>query len=141
MQQQEQQLGRGLTLDERAQMETQAFNDLVNDILLKQQYDKRGIRVTDDEIITAAKTSPPPQFMQRAELQTEGQFDPSKYQRFLSSPTARQQGLLAQLETYYRNEIPKQKLYSEVAGDVFVSRHAALVRCGATRTTPPPSRR
>jgi peptidyl-prolyl cis-trans isomerase D len=121
VQQQEQQLGRGLTLDERAQLETQAFNDLVSDILLKQEYDKRGIRATDDEIIAAAKSSPPPQFMQAPELQTDGQFDPSKYQRFLSSPTARQQGLLTQLENYYRNELPKQKLYSQVAGDIFVS--------------------
>jgi peptidyl-prolyl cis-trans isomerase D len=119
-QQQEQQLGRGLTLDERAQLETQAFNELVSDILLKQEYGKRGIRVTDDEIIAAAKTTPPPQFMQAPELQTGGQFDPSKYQRFLSSPTARQQGLLAQLETFYRAEIPKQKLYNEIAGDIFV---------------------
>lgn len=119
-QQQEQQLGRGLTLDERAQLETQAFNELVSDILLKQEYGKRGIRVTDDEIIAEAKTTPPPQFMQAPELQTGGQFDPSKYQRFLSSPSARQQGLLAQLETFYRAEIPKQKLYNEVAGDIFV---------------------
>ena len=119
-QQQEQQLGRGLTLDERAQLETQAFNELVSDILLKQEYSKRGIRVTDDEIIAAARTTPPPQFMQAPELQTGGQFDPSKYQRFLSSPSARQQGLLAQLETFYRAEIPKQKLYNEVAGDIFV---------------------
>jgi peptidyl-prolyl cis-trans isomerase D len=121
VQQQEQQQGRGLTLDERAQLETQSFNDLVSDILLKQEYAKRHITVTDDEIITASKTAPPPQFLQAPELQTEGQFDPGKYQRFLASPTARQQGLLAQLETYYRNELPKQKLYSEVAGDVFVS--------------------
>ena len=119
-QQQEQQLGRGLTLDERAQLETQSFNDLVNDILLHQEYSKRGIAVSDNEIISAAKTSPPPQFLQQPELQTDGQFDPSKYQRFLSSPTARQQGLLAQLEAYYRNELPKQKLYNEIAGDIFV---------------------
>lgn len=120
-QQQEQQIGRGLTLDERAQMETQAFNDLVSDVLLHQEYERRGIGVTDAEIIEAAKTSPPPQFMQTPELQTDGRFDPSKYQRFLSSPTARQQGLLANLESYYRTEIPKQKLYNEIAGDVFPS--------------------
>lgn len=120
-QQQEQQIGRGLTLDERAQLETQAFNDLVSDVLLQQEYARRGIGVTDAEIIEAAKTSPPPQFMQTPELQTDGRFDPSKYQRFLSSPTARQQGLLANLESYYRTEIPKQKLYNEIAGDVFPS--------------------
>jgi peptidyl-prolyl cis-trans isomerase D len=118
-QQQEQSLGRGLTLDEHAQLENQAFDDLVNELLLKQEYARRGIRVTDDEIISAARNSPPPQFRDAPELQTDGQFDPAKYQRFLASPTARQQGLLAQLETYYRNEIPKQKLYAEIAGDVF----------------------
>lgn len=120
-QQQEQQLGRGLTLDERAQMETQAFDNLVSDVLLQQEYARRGIGVTDAEIIEASKTSPPPQFMQAPELQTDGRFDPSKYQRFLASPTARQQGLLANLEAYYRTEIPKQKLYNEIAGDVFPS--------------------
>jgi peptidyl-prolyl cis-trans isomerase D len=120
-QQQEQQMGRGLTLDERAQLETQAFNDLVSDILLHQEYDRRGIGVTDAEIIDAARTSPPQSLLQAPELQTDGRFDPAKYQRFLSSPTARQQGLLANLESYYRTELPKQKLYNEIAGGVFPS--------------------
>ena len=121
VQQQEQQSGRGMTLDERAQLETQAFNDMVNNLLLQQEYEKRGIHVTDQEIIDAAKNSPPPQFRNAPELQTDGQFDPMKYQRFLSSPTARQQGLLAQLESFYRNELPKNKLYTQIAGDIFVS--------------------
>ena len=121
VQQQEQQMGRGLTLDERAQVEGQAFDQLVGDILMQQEYDKRGIRVTDDEVISAAKYDPPPQFRSAPELQTDGQFDPTKYQRFLSSPTARQQGVLAQLESYYRSEIPKQKLYGEIAGDVYIA--------------------
>jgi peptidyl-prolyl cis-trans isomerase D len=118
-QQQEQQIGRGLTLDERAQVETQAFNNLVSDVLLQQEYAHRGITVSDAEIIEAARTSPPSQFQQAPELQTDGRFDISKYQRFLASPTARQQGLLANLESFYRTEIPKQKLYNEIAGDIF----------------------
>ena len=120
-QQQEQQIGRGLTLDERSQVETQAFNNLVSDALLHQEYSRRGIGVTDDEIIAAAKNSPPPEYQQLPELQTDGRFDKSKYQRFLASPTARQQGLLASLEAYYRSEIPRQKLYNEIAGDVYPS--------------------
>lgn len=120
-QQQEQQSGRGLTLDERRQVDEQAFNELVSEVLLKQEYDKRGIRVTDAEVIEAAKFSPPPQFMQSPELQTDGRFDAAKYQRFLASPGARAQGMLAQLESYYRAEIPKQKLFQQITGDVFVS--------------------
>lgn len=120
-QQQEQQSGRGLNLDERQQLEEQAFNQLVADVLLRQEYEKRGIRVTDKEIIDAARFSPPPQFMSSPELQTEGRFDPAKYQRFLSSPASRQQGILAQLEGYYRQEIPRQKLFSQIATDAYVS--------------------
>ncbi len=120
-QQQEQQQTRGLTLDERRQIDNQAFDQLVMDVLLQQEYDKRGIRVTDAEIIEAAKYSPPPQFAQAQELQTDGRFDPSKYQRFLASPGAKSQGILAQLEGYYRTELPKQKLFTQIAGDVFVS--------------------
>ena len=82
-----------LSLDERQRLQDQAFDQLVTDALLRQEYRHRGISVTDDEILQAARFSPPPQLMQSTELQTEGQFDPAKYQRFLQSPMARQQGL------------------------------------------------
>lgn len=120
-QQQEQQQGRGLSLDERAEIDERAYNQLVNDILLRQEYEKRGIRVTDEEVIETAKFSPPPQFQQNPEFQLDGQFDMAKYRRFLASPAARQQGVLAQLEAYYRDEIPKQKLFTQVAADAYVS--------------------
>lgn len=110
-----------ISLDERQRLQDQAFDQLVTDALLRQEYRRRGISVTDDEILQAARFSPPPQLMQSAELQTEGQFDPAKYQRFLQSPMARQNGLLLQLEQYYRTEIPKQKLFDQIANDVYVS--------------------
>jgi len=120
-QQEEQRFGRGLTLDERARVDDQAFEQLVGDLLLRQEYDKRGIRVTDQEVIDAARFAPPPQLMRAPELQTDGRFDMDKYQRFLSSPAAKQQGLLAQLESYYREEIPRQKLFQQIASEVWVS--------------------
>jgi peptidyl-prolyl cis-trans isomerase D len=110
-----------ISLDERQRLQDQAFDQLVTDALLRQEYRRRGISVTDDEILQAARYNPPPQLMQSPELQTEGQFDPAKYQRFLQSPMARQEGLLLQLEQYYRTEIPKQKLFDQVATDVYVS--------------------
>lgn len=120
-QQQEQQLGRGVSLDERAEIDEQAYNQLVNNILLRQEYEKRGIVVTDEEVVQTAQVSPPPQFEQNQEFLTDGQFDMAKYRRFLASPAARQQGILAQLEAYYRDEIPKQKLFSQLAADAYVS--------------------
>ncbi|WP_275829810.1 peptidyl-prolyl cis-trans isomerase [Roseisolibacter sp. H3M3-2] len=120
-QQESQRLGRGLSLDERQQLEQAVFDDLVNDRLVRQELDRRGIQVSDAEIIQAAQTSPPPELLQNPELQTEGQFDPDKYRRFLANPAAKAQGLLQYLEQYYRSEIPKQKLYSQVASDVYLS--------------------
>ena len=120
-QQESQRLGRGLTLDERQQLEQAVFDDLVNDRLVRQELDRRGIVVSDAEIIQAAQTSPPPELLQNPELQTEGQFDPEKYRRFLANPAAKAQGLLQYLEAYYRSEIPKQKLFAQVAGDVYLS--------------------
>ena len=116
-----QQSSQSLSLDERQRLQDQAFDQLVNDALMRQEYRRRGISVTDDEILQAARYSPPPQLMQSPELQTDGQFDPAKYQRFLQSPMARQEGLLLQLEQYYRTEIPKQKLFDQIATDVYVS--------------------
>lgn len=120
-QQQERESGRSLNLDERRQIEDQAFNQLVSDLLLQQEYEKRGIRVTDQEIIDAATFAPPPQFYTTPAFQTDGRFDPEKYQRFLGSATARQQGMLTQLEDYYRSELPRTKLFSQIVADAWVS--------------------
>ncbi len=116
-----QQSGQSMSLDERQRLQNEAYDQLVTDALLRQEYKRRGITVTDEEILQAARFSPPPQLMQAPDLQTEGRFDPEKYQRFLNSPMARQDGLLFQLEQYYRNEIPKEKLFDQVASDVYVS--------------------
>ena len=110
-----------ISLDERHRLQDQAYDQLVTDALLRQEYRRRGITVTDDEILQAARYNPPPQLMQSPDLQTDGQFDPAKYQRFLASPVARQQGLLLQLEQYYRTEIPKDKLFDQIANDVYLS--------------------
>jgi peptidyl-prolyl cis-trans isomerase D len=119
--QQTQGSGRSVSLDERRRIQEQAFNQLVDEVLLRQELQRRGITVTDDELADAAKYTPPQQLMQDPELQTGGQFDIAKYQRLLNSPIAKQNGLLFQLEQYYRDQIPKQKLYEQIAAGVYPS--------------------
>lgn len=119
-QQREQQTGRGLNGDERRAVEDQAFEQLVTDILLQQEYRKRGIRVSDEEVIQQARTNPPAALLNDPTLQTDGRFDIEKYQRLLASPQARQQGMLLQLENYYRNEIPRLKLEAQILSDIYV---------------------
>ena len=92
--------GKSLTLDQERRIEDDTFNEMVTNILLAQEYAKRGISVSDAEIRAAALSSPPQQLMQSPDLQTEGQFDFEKYRRFITSPVAKQQGLLSQLERW-----------------------------------------
>jgi peptidyl-prolyl cis-trans isomerase D len=121
LQQEQQQSGRSLTQDESQRIENQAFDEMVSDILLQQEYRKRGITVSDAELRDYARFAPPQWITSDPSLQTEGQFDPAKYQRLLASGQARQGGLLVALEQYYRNEVPKEKLAEQVTAGVFVT--------------------
>lgn len=121
VQQQERRMGRSLTLDEVEQVRDQTFEQVVLDILVQKEYDRRGIHVSQEEIQQAAQNSPPPDLMQSPDLQTDGRFDIEKYRRFLRSPAARTQGLLMQLENYYRDAIPRAKLMDQLVSDVYVS--------------------
>ena len=66
-------------------VEDQAFEQLVSNVLLQQEYKRRGIRVGDQEVIEAAQQSPPPELLQNPELQSDGRFDIEKYRRLLRS--------------------------------------------------------
>ena len=121
VQQAQQQSGRSLTQDEMRQMENQSFDEMVADILLKQEFKKRGIVVSDAELRDYARFAPPQWVRNSADLQTDGSFDPAKYQRLLTSAQARQSGLLAALEQYFRAEVPKEKLFEQVTSGLYVT--------------------
>jgi peptidyl-prolyl cis-trans isomerase D len=106
------------TLEEQRQLEDQVLDALVEQMLLRQEYQRRGIAVTDEEIRDAARNSPPPEIVTHPDFQTEGQFDLAKYQRYLSSSDAQFKMLL---EARYRDELPRIKLFEQLASDIFVS--------------------
>src|SRR5690606_13395971 len=93
-----------LTREQIKELEDQAFNEVVNEILIQQEMRKLGIRVSDTEIVQAAQWMPHPDLMQNELFLTDGQFDISKYQQFLPGPSANED-LLLQLEAYYRSAI------------------------------------
>lgn len=119
--QQQQQSGRSLTQDESKQIEDEVLNEMVMQVLLEQEYRRRGITVTDEELREFARYAPPPFLYNNPDLQTEGRFDPQKYQRLLASPQARQSGILIALESYYRTEIPKEKLFEQITDGVYLT--------------------
>ncbi len=120
-QQQTDQAGRSLTLDETKLIQTRVLDEMVLEILLDAEYKRRGITVSNDEIQRAARLMPHPSLMQSPDLQTDGRFDPAKYERFLGSPSTRSSGQLASLEAYYRSEIPRLKLFEQVVADIHIT--------------------
>ncbi|HET9385399.1 MAG TPA: SurA N-terminal domain-containing protein [Gemmatimonadales bacterium] len=106
-----------LTREDEQQIGDQVINQMVQEALLEQEYKRLGIRVSAAEIIEAARTSPPPQVLNDPQFQTDGQFDPRKWNQFLT--TANPQ-VLAQLEAIYREEIPRIKLAQFLTSDVYV---------------------
>jgi peptidyl-prolyl cis-trans isomerase D len=115
-----QQTGGRLTPEQQRQLEDRAWEELVNDILLRQEMARRGITVSDAEIAFAAENIPHPQLAQQEIFQTDGQFDIAKYRAFLAGPQASDE-IFAQLEGYYRDVIPQAKLQRQVTAGTFVS--------------------
>jgi peptidyl-prolyl cis-trans isomerase D len=106
------------TMDEVRALEDQILESLVQQIALGDEYRRRGIRLTDREISEAMRNQPLPEFLQEPTFQTEGQFDLSKYQRFIETQTNEYQ---LQVEARYRQELPQIKLYQRLVGDVYVT--------------------
>lgn len=102
------------------QIEDAAWNQIVMQHLVTQELRRRGIVVTDDEIRQAALYQPPPEFQTSPLFQTDGQFDLTKYHQYMSSPTI-DTNFLLQLETYYREEIPRTKLFLQQTAGTFVT--------------------
>lgn len=110
----------GLTDEERRQVTETAWNQLVTDLLLQKELARQGIRVTDAEVRHAFRTSPPPDLMAHPAFQTDGRFDIEKYREFFASGTV-DRNLLVQIESWYRDVLPQQKLFNRIAEGVFIS--------------------
>jgi peptidyl-prolyl cis-trans isomerase D len=109
--------GGPITLDDQKALGDQVLEDLMREILLNQELKRRNLKVSNEEIIAAARSAPPPEIEQAPEFQTDGQFDNNKYQRYLSTNP---EGFLYALETRYRTAIPQNKLIQELASTVYV---------------------
>ena len=106
-----------ISSQQNTEIEDAAFDEVVNQLLIRQELRRRGIGVSDQEISQAAQLSPPgelrPQFTDE-----EGQFDFNGYQIFLATLPAEQ---LLLLEAYYRDVIPRGKLLRQVSAGIYLS--------------------
>jgi peptidyl-prolyl cis-trans isomerase D len=108
-----------LGLEDAQQVRDEVWEQFVQNTVLSAEYRRRGITVTEDEIAEAIRNSPPPEFREVPEFQTDSQFDMGKYQRWLTSSVAQQ--YLPALEAQYREQIQRSKLLRVVTADVYLS--------------------
>ncbi len=108
-----------LGLEDYQQVRDQVWEQIVQNNVLNAEYRRRGINVTEDEIVQAIRNSPLPEFQRVPEFQTDSQFDLGKYQRWLTSSVAQQ--YLPTLEAQYREELQRAKLLRVVTADVYLS--------------------
>lgn len=108
-----------LSMEELDQIRDQVWEQFVQESVLEREYERRDIEATSDEVVDALRSSPPAELMQSQEFQTDGKFDFSKYQAWLTSSTA--QPYLPLLEAQARDQIRRTKLFRTVTGDIFLS--------------------
>ena len=107
------------SLEEQRQLEDQVLEQLIQEMLLDDEYRRQEITVTDDELRQALRFAPLPELREVEIFQTDGQFDLDKYQRYLLSGADPNFALA--LEQRYRDELPRVKYFERVAQGANVS--------------------
>jgi peptidyl-prolyl cis-trans isomerase D len=115
----QQQTPGSLGLEDYKQVRDQVWDQIIQTHVLEGEYRRRGIKVSEDEIVQAIRNSPLAEFQNVPEFQTDSQFDLGKYQRWLTSSVAQQ--YLPSMEAQYRGELQRAKLLRVVTADVYLS--------------------
>ncbi len=102
-------------------VEEQVWDEIVYQILLEQEIDRLGIRVTDEEVLEEMKNNPPEFLRTNEAFLTDGQFDQTKYLQALYSP--QNENFVLELEAYYRAVLPIQKLQDYLASTIHLTDH------------------
>lgn len=108
-----------LGLDDYQAIRDDVWDQFVTNELLQSEYKRRAIHVTEQEIVEAIRNEPLPEFFRLPEFQTDGKFDPGKYQKWLGSSVAQQ--FLPAMEDQYRDQLERAKLFRAVTADVYLS--------------------
>ncbi len=103
----------------KLQLHEKAWQQLVHDRVLLQEVAKYDIRVTDEEIFSYLKFSPPAEIQNIPNFQTDGKFDYQKYMAAMADPQA--SPFWASIEPFIKSDIMKLKLQEMVIGTATAS--------------------
>ena len=100
------------------------WQTIVQEVLFSQEVKRLNIQATPDEIVFMLRNSPPDFLRSNEQFQTDGQFDPAKYQQALSDP--RNYDAWIPVENYIRTSLPLQKLQQRILATVRITDAEAL---------------
>ena len=102
--------------DERM-VEVQAWRGLVMEKLMSGEAKKLGFDVHDKEVVLTLQSSPPQALVNQPGFQTDGKFDPSKYQQALRDPNNN----WGPFEAMVRQQLPVKKLQERLMSSIKLS--------------------
>lgn len=108
---------------EHRMLADQAWERTVQKILIAKEIERRGIVVTDNEIVTFLRQNPPP-IVRQTFVNEEGKFDYQAYLAALADPSRD----WTRLEQWARIQIPEMKLQNALSAQIHVPEHAVLQR-------------
>ncbi len=116
--------------DELQKLRDDTWNTIIGQTLMSQAIANNNIKMTNEELAEYVKVLPPNELYQSADLQTDGKFDPQKYQnllqRLVSSDSPYDEQLLLYIENTIRSQVLMNKLQGLITSTAFVSKPEIL---------------
>jgi len=101
-------------------LRNQVWENMVREVLVTQEIEKRGIKATNKEIVHYIYNEPPELIKQNQSFQNDkGEFDNAKYQAALNDANA--DAFWRQVENYLRASLPYQKFQDEFDATAMVT--------------------
>lgn len=108
-----------MSLEDLQSVRDQVWEEFIQNRILSQEVERYDISVTTEEVVGAIRANPPQPILADSAFQTDGQFDPGKYEMWLQSTSG--QAAIPYLEATYREQIKTAKLWGIITADVFLS--------------------
>src|SRR5690349_17181120 len=108
----------GEPTDRDAKMvEMQAWRAVITQKLMTQVAEQEGMKVNDREVVLTLQTSPPSVLASAPDFQTNGKFDPQKYQQALANPNIN----WSPFEQLIRTQLPTRKIEERLLASLKLS--------------------
>jgi len=113
----QQQYNAAPTEQDQRVVELQAWRGIVSEHLMNDEAKRAGLDASDREVVLAMRSNPPAMLITSPAFQTNGKFDPNKYQAALANPGNN----WSAIEELVRTQIPMRKLQERLISSLKIS--------------------